>query len=1488
MPFVTTVRLRAGLKSSVSFRFTRFAASGIGLLLAAPLLASPSLANPTGAMVATGSASIAVSSPGKTQIDQKSEDVVIDWSSFNIGSGQTTTFVQPNAQAIAVNRIGGAKASQILGTLDANGRVVLINGNGLLFGKGSQVNVGSLIATSTDGTDSDLLAGKFSNAGNQSASVVNRGTITAASYGTVALVAPNVTNTGTVQAKLGTVSLGGANAFTVDFKGDGLVSFAAQGDVNGRASATNKGLLSGANVTMTARAAEGLATGVVDMRGIIEAKTAHQQGGTIVLDAGDGGDTIVAHARLDASGANGGGAIDIGGWNEASATVDKSSVLDASARRTGNGGNISVIANATSFEGRALAQGGKTSGNGGMIETSGYVIDAQGARVDALALHGNSGLWSLDPEDVTISTATTTDGTISGGIFTPSGDNSVLNVATLEAALATGNVDVTTGSVGSQPGNITVAAPIAWSNSRLKLDAFGDIDIDAAITGSSAALILVAGGLVNQSSGAAISVASLSGSTIGAVTLTAINQIGTLGTFATGGGDFALTDNETLTVTGAVNAGTGDISLTTTGAGDGIVLAAGLTSADTVDLVSAGTIAHSSAGIITATNFMGSSVGNTLLTGANEIADLDGFTTTTGKFALSDDQSLTISGTVNAGNESVALTDTGSIAESGAGAIDAGSLSGGAASGAAFDNTNRIAILDAFTNAGGSGFALTTDRGLTVDGAVNAGTGDLSLTTVGTGNNLIIAEGLRSDGTVDLVSAGAIGHGAAGIITANTLTGSSAGNTSLTAANQIQNLGAFTNIAGSLSLTDDQALTIDGLVTAGTHAVTFTDTGPIAESDAGAIMARTLEGSSVGGASLTGANQIAAFQTFVNHGAGGLSLTENESITLNSVINAGTGALTLSTVAAGQDITIATAQSASTFNVVSAGAITVNVPLTVAGTGSLTLNAAGDLDINKSITVSGAGSVALDAGPDTTTAPGASFLEMMFAPGTSLSFGATNEGGSLSIEGQPYTLLYSMSDVQNITNNLNANYALATSLDASSVTSWMPIGDDANGNELNNAMGLNGNFEGLGHTISNFSITLPDDPAAALIGDISGTLRDVGMIGGTVSGENAGDLASGANIVVNCYATGSVTATGGGYFGGAGGLILGAAFVIDSYATGKVSGYQYLGGLESGGGTIINSFATGAVSGFWAIGGLAGDVNGLIENSHASGRATGTGTGVYNAQPSNMGGLVGITETSSDVVNSYATGAVRSSGGNLGGLIGLSQGPVSGSYATGSVTGSDNDSGSYYVGGLVGEAGDAEITNSHATGNVRGGFYAGGLIGDSGDPISNSYATGTVSGLDFTGGLTGESIGAVSNSFATGAISGSYATGGLLGSASGDVSNSYATGTVTSANDAGGLIGVLTNSSTISDSYAIGFVKGTMANNEVHGFLGLGTPIYINNYWDTDTSGANGGSAPGYITGLTTAQLQAGLPTGFSPTIWGENANINGGFPYLIATPPPS
>jgi filamentous hemagglutinin family protein len=459
-----SLRLRAALKSSASLRWTTV------LLLAVPLLAGPAVANPLGDVVAAGSASISSPTAGQTKVDQTSEDVVVDWSSFNIGTGQMTQFVQPNAQAIAVNRIGGSAPSQIMGNLDANGRIVLINDNGMVFGKGSQVNVGSLAATSAGGADSDVLAGKFAQAGNRNASIVSQGTINASQGGFVALVAPHVSNSGTVSAKLGTVALGGATQFTVDFAGDGLVSFAAQG--KGSASVTNSGTLAGANVSLTARAAEGVATGVVNMSGMIVAQGARERGGTIVLDAGNGGDVAVSNANLDASGANGGGSIHIGGWNQNAVTVDRASVIDASATNSGNGGTISVISANTSFEGQALAQGGRQSGNGGTIETSGHDLAFDGARVNASSTHGADGQWLLDPYDLTVDStaASTIDSALNSG-------TGVTLQTTATGASGPGNPN------SSGNGDIFIDSPISWSTTAtLTLDAYHSIFIDAPVT----------------------------------------------------------------------------------------------------------------------------------------------------------------------------------------------------------------------------------------------------------------------------------------------------------------------------------------------------------------------------------------------------------------------------------------------------------------------------------------------------------------------------------------------------------------------------------------------------------------------------------------------------------------------------------------------------------------------------------------------------------------------------------------------------------------------------------------------------------------------------------------------------------------------------------------------------------------------------------------------------------------------------------------------
>jgi filamentous hemagglutinin family protein len=204
---------------------TRGRSKGSGrTLIAAALLLFPTVAPaaPVGGQVASGAGSISQSG-STTTIQQSSPNLSLNWKSFNIAGGETVNFVQPSAAAIAVNRIFDTNGTQILGRLNANGQVYLINPNGILFGQGAQVNVGGLVASTLNLNDASPNGNARSFSGDGSGSIVNRGTINAADGGYVALLGNKVSNEGVITAHLGTVALGSGSAATLTFSGNSLV-----------------------------------------------------------------------------------------------------------------------------------------------------------------------------------------------------------------------------------------------------------------------------------------------------------------------------------------------------------------------------------------------------------------------------------------------------------------------------------------------------------------------------------------------------------------------------------------------------------------------------------------------------------------------------------------------------------------------------------------------------------------------------------------------------------------------------------------------------------------------------------------------------------------------------------------------------------------------------------------------------------------------------------------------------------------------------------------------------------------------------------------------------------------------------------------------------------------------------------------------------------------------------------------------------------------
>ncbi|NDE90074.1 MAG: filamentous hemagglutinin N-terminal domain-containing protein [Alphaproteobacteria bacterium] len=509
-------------------------------VLAFALATNPMIvfASVDGGVVAAGQASI--STLGKeTNINVATDRAVIDWNKFDINADERVAFAQPSVNSVTLNRIGGA-ASQINGRLEANGNIFIINSNGVVFGKGAQVNVGGLIATSSNIDNNRFMSGDytFDQSGNSDAEISNAGSVTVRDHGLVALAGPNVTNSGYIRAKLGKVQLASGDTFAVDLYGDGLINLQASSKLK-KQLVSNSGTLSanGGEVLMTAAAANGAINSVINMDGIIEAKSVGKQNGKVVLfaegsnavkgnkasdkgkkfglstaivtgkidvtgDANSNGggsvDVLADHvgifngAVIDASGTNGGGNVRIGGdfhGEGLTATalrtiVQSNTSILANATANGNGGNVAVWADGhTDFDGKIEAKGGVLGGNGGFVETSGKETLGGEGLVDVSAVNGLAGNWLLDPYDITIGVSL-----ISAlPNFTSTNLFRTVSALSISTALGLGsNVTITTGSGttgsnGGQLGNIKVSSSISKvgdSNATLTLNALNNIIVD--------------------------------------------------------------------------------------------------------------------------------------------------------------------------------------------------------------------------------------------------------------------------------------------------------------------------------------------------------------------------------------------------------------------------------------------------------------------------------------------------------------------------------------------------------------------------------------------------------------------------------------------------------------------------------------------------------------------------------------------------------------------------------------------------------------------------------------------------------------------------------------------------------------------------------------------------------------------------------------------------------------------------------------------------
>ncbi len=442
------------------------------LLVLAVCFASGAQANPADGNVVSGQASFNTS--GNTLTVTNTPGTIIHWQDFSIQQNEITRFAQQSASSAVLNRVVGGNTSQILGSLQSNGRVFLVNPNGIIFGAGSTVDVAGLVATSLNLSDADFLSGRHRFTSDPNAQAVsNAGNINAQQGGEIWLIAPNVENTGVITAPDGEILLAaGSSVELVNSLDPNLrVNITAPaGD------ATNVGQL----VASAGRL--GLFGTIVRNSGLVSADSATMQGGKIVFKSSQRTEIT---GTASASGA-GGGEIKVLSDMQ-TGTVQVSGTLDASA---------------------------PVSGNGGFIDTSAaHVKVLDGVSISTLAAGGENGNWLIDPTDYTISA---TD---------PANGSSWMSNATLATSLSASNVTIQTLATGAANGDIFVTDAVSWTNSgtgtTLTLQADNDIVINAAITGT--CFSICGSNVTMNATGSIINNGSISAN--GTVTLNAGNAI---------------------------------------------------------------------------------------------------------------------------------------------------------------------------------------------------------------------------------------------------------------------------------------------------------------------------------------------------------------------------------------------------------------------------------------------------------------------------------------------------------------------------------------------------------------------------------------------------------------------------------------------------------------------------------------------------------------------------------------------------------------------------------------------------------------------------------------------------------------------------------------------------------------------------------------------------------------------------------------------------
>lgn len=1045
---------------------------------------------PDGGVVRAGAAQISTSG-AVTRIDQASDRAIIDWRTFAIGAGGQVVFVQPSAQSATLNRVTGDQVSIILGRLDANGQVFLVNPNGIVFGGGAQINVGSLIASTSNLSNTNFMAGKlvFDQPGRPGAGILNAGAMTAAEGGLVALVASHVRNDGVIVARLGKVLLGAADTFTVDLYGDGLINLALSDihagqlrALNGEpvtslvANAGSIDTAGGRTVLMTARNAKNVLDNLINMSGTIKADTAVQQGGRILL-LGDGGKVdvsgtlsargvtggavevlgdqihLASTTTVDASGTRGGGMVHVGGafqgqgdtYRSSQTTVDAGATLKASAGERGDGGEVVVWSDGrTAFSGTVEATGGANGGNGGRLEVSGKGTLEFLGKADASASAGQGGSLLLDPAFLEV-------GAIEAGAIAR-----VLRTGTSTNLAA--DVDITV--------NSAITGGDRTAGGGLTMTAGNNINInDFVVTNDGAINLLASKGSVNVAAGKAVYAGSAP------ITVSSSGSVHTAPLVTSGALSIASVTGSVY-IDSFIDGHTGPVSIRAAGDVDinqPIVNIAGGSALD----VTAGQDVNVNALVIGRDGVAGGAV---KMTAARDLNVHESIVTDNGNISLA-----ATNGSIHVADGQAIVAGSGAVAISARGDITSGALNGG-----------TLAI----ASAAGS---------VTLDGLIDSATGDarISAATDVTINQLILNG--RSGGAL-AVDAGRDVNLNAQIDGRGDVAG---GAVALTAARSLNLNQSITTNKGAITLTSGSDLTLAAV-----------GGGPLsAKSTAGTLRVNGVIDGTTGPVGLTAGQDVLINQPVLNPSNGtSFSATAGRDVIVNAQIDgrggASGGAVTLT---ASRDVTVNSAV------VTNNGAIDITAS-----------NGAANMARGTAL-VSGSGSIAITAGSDVTTSG--------ISGG---SFAATSNGGSVNVNGvidsntghvelsarrdvninQPVlSLATGNSFVANAGNDINVNAPIDGTTAARGGSATLSAGHDVKVNA----------------TIAtrNGAVNVSAAGGSATVGPNAGVFTGTGAIGMTALGNVTTGILSGGpmNIVSKAgsvMVSGPITGNGGAMTIGAG------------------------------------------------------------------------------------------------------------------------------------------------------------------------------------------------------------------------------------------------------------------------------------------------------------------------------------------------------------------